>query len=1330
MRTKKIILLMAVLTTLLTMGGCSNSGGNSESADTTTSLLALNVPAAYPTLQEALNNAVEGSTILLAPGTYEVNETLFIDKNNITIASRYLTSGDENDINNTILIGDPAVRLIDGVLGQSANLKIIGLTMTNADKGVTFTDDYGEIHYCNLTDMTHDAISFDSNAGGAVTHCRVERAGDDAIDIDTRHDGSFLIAYNELIDSYDDSIEIHLYNHTGINMHYDIHDNLFSIAGEDGIQLIDYATNTDRTFDIYRNIFEGMGDVGIGSMFEATKEDFLGTAMSERVRIFNNYFYDNGYHITGGDNMIILNNIFEAARTKALYRAKGGSITDHNLFYNNPTDTEDTLTGTHNLYGTDPLKNSDYTLQAGSPAINMGTQSYTHNSEVVLQIPTGDYTGSNPDIGRYEYGLINEAPAITLIGDNPLHLYIGDTFTDPGATAIDDLDGDLTSSIQTVSNVDTSVVGSYTVTYTVTDSDGNNPTISRSVIVTTIPPVITLLGDNPLYINVGGTFTDPGVTATDDIDGDITTSIRTSSNIDTSAVGSYAVTYSVTDSDSNTVAATRSVVVTAQVTDTAAPVITLNGANPIALELGAGFIDPGATAQDDTDGDITPSIQSISNVDTASAGSYTVTYSVSDAAGNSAIASRTVFVKDATIYENAEDGNTIRWTISDNDPAGATISNIYDNDRQSRVIKFEGANTQNGYTFININNTDKIMEWQWKMTYPGENYKFEVKVNTQKGTLHLMYTNYIAEGNTSNYYYYRLADDTTDGTWHSFYRNLEDDIHHYDPDNNLTEIGTIIVKGSLSIDDIMTSGLPATDITAPVITVVGANPMKLNVGDTFSDPGATATDDTDGDITGKKSIAVVSTVDTSTAGTYYVSYSVSDAAGNSATASRDVVVSDSSLATLYEDAKDGNTDGWSVIDNDPAGASITNLYDTDKESRVIELSGSGLDNIFILLKADGVSSWENRTSEIIEWTMKFTEPFEISIKIETLQGTRFLIYTDAATDALGTDKDIYYGLSETARNGTWQTFARNLTDDLKNAQPDNELISIEDFRVRGSGRVDDIKTSGEHSYTPLVRVGYIKRSSEDAAILGDLEAIQYIAPNNEFAIVDDDKYQLYGIDPATSQVTWIMHDSDFGAYTQANPNGYEPLNLTCQKDPVSGNYVGFCDPEAVTYDLLNDDLYLFTGNHPGELTTFKLHRSAADQNFSITDWRRTNDQRTAAIINNGTFYVATVDPVTNEGNVTEYDWGTDTVSTVVFTAAYEIEDLAFSGDILWVLTKTKMLYKFDFTAKAIVDSYDMAAYDIDDPRGVGVINNKLYIADGDDHRTDDLLHAIHIFELP
>jgi len=70
------------------------------------------------------------------------------------------------------------------------------------------------------------------------------------------------------------------------------------------------------------------------------------------------------------------------------------------------------------------------------------------------------------------------------------------------------------------------------------------------------------------------------------------------------------------------------------------------------------------------------------------------------------------------------------------------------------------------------------------------------------------------------------------------------------------------------------------DTTAPVITLKGANPMMVNKDSTFEDPGYTATDDKDGDITSK--VKTEGTVDTSVEGTYYIKYNVSDAAGNKA----------------------------------------------------------------------------------------------------------------------------------------------------------------------------------------------------------------------------------------------------------------------------------------------------------------------------------------------------------------------------------------------------------------------------------------------------------------
>ena len=149
------------------------------------------------------------------------------------------------------------------------------------------------------------------------------------------------------------------------------------------------------------------------------------------------------------------------------------------------------------------------------------------------------------------------------------------------------------------------------------------------------PPVITLLGAATINHEQGTAFTDPGATATDAVDGSVTVTVSGSVGSD---AGTYTLTYTASDNAGNVATETRTVIVA----DTTAPVITMVGSSSMTHLLGTPFADPGVSATDTVDGAV--AVTTTGSVEDA-LGTYTLTYTATDAAGNSATEARTVTVE-------------------------------------------------------------------------------------------------------------------------------------------------------------------------------------------------------------------------------------------------------------------------------------------------------------------------------------------------------------------------------------------------------------------------------------------------------------------------------------------------------------------------------------------------------------------------------------------------------------------------------------------------------------------------------------------------------------
>jgi PKD repeat protein len=243
-------------------------------------------------------------------------------------------------------------------------------------------------------------------------------------------------------------------------------------------------------------------------------------------------------------------------------------------------------------------------------------------------------------------------PEITLLGDDTVYVEQGYSYTDAGATAADNLDGNITTNLKKTQQplFDNMIPGTYLFYFDVQDKAGNQAErVTRVVIVTPdkTAPELIVSGTDTIHVDLNEpNYSDPlAVFAEDKVDGDLLDQVVTAGAVDLNKVGLYTLTYTVADQAGNTAKVTRIVIVG----DPIAPVITLLGSNPTNHEVNSKYIDEGVSLSDNycDSASLASALLVTNNVDETQPGTYTVVYNVTDCNGNKAMpVTRTVIVAD------------------------------------------------------------------------------------------------------------------------------------------------------------------------------------------------------------------------------------------------------------------------------------------------------------------------------------------------------------------------------------------------------------------------------------------------------------------------------------------------------------------------------------------------------------------------------------------------------------------------------------------------------------------------------------------------------------
>lgn len=279
---------------------------------------------------------------------------------------------------------------------------------------------------------------------------------------------------------------------------------------------------------------------------------------------------------------------------------------------------------------------------------------------------------------------------IKVYGDEIITLQYGESYEEPGVDAIwynSILGTKINADVTIEDNIDLKRVGSYSVKYTARKLFYSDSFVRTVRVVDTIPPEIILNHKENYFTLKGEDYMEEGYTAADNYDGDITDKVER-------YIKDNVVYYSVKDSSGNEAMVQRTILYN----DMVPPVLTLTGSKEITIKAGSSYSEPGYTAIDEEDGNLTDKVKVEGAVDIYCSGVYTIKYTVADKYGNMSEDTRTVTVEAIKQKDTIRPQGKIIYLTFDDGPGPYTEKLLNVLEKYNVKATFFTVNTRSNYS--------------------------------------------------------------------------------------------------------------------------------------------------------------------------------------------------------------------------------------------------------------------------------------------------------------------------------------------------------------------------------------------------------------------------------------------------------------------------------------------------------------------------------------------------------------------------------------------------------------------------------------------------------